>query len=602
VRAEAGLPARGRLWRNLGAVTWELVAGSPWAAAFLGLVLLVGNASAGAMAAATGGFVGAAVRGSPRAAAAWLGVYVAAALAEQFYWNFKNLAAALMRDQGVHRLLGRILRRAARAPLREFEDPAFHDAMQRAAAGLPDRLHRLQYTVTDLVQLGVSTASLGVVLGAIQPGLLLVLAAGTLPAAGLQARAGGLMVAAEREDTRRGRVRGRLAHLLAGREAAAELRLFGAAPFLLERWRTLRAARTRSVLAAERRVQAAATASNLLTGFAYVVCLAWVAWDILHGRMRIGSYVAVTVAAVGFAERLGAVVEVVRGADEEAQHLGDFTAFAHWAGGRGEAPPAPPAPPAPGSRSDPAVRVRGLRFRYPSGPKPVLDGVDLDIAPGERVALVGPNGAGKTTLAKCLLGLYAPEEGSVTVGGLPAGEARGQVAAVFQDYVRYQLTLREAVGFGDLARLHDDGAILGALGRAGLGDLPDRLPGGLAGHLGREFGGTDLSGGQWQRLAMARALFREARLLVLDEPAAALDPMAELALFERFAELAAGRTAVMISHRLGAARVADRVVVLEGGRIAEQGAHGDLVARGGPYARLFAAQARWYREGAGEPG
>ena len=585
--------SRGRLWSDLGAVTWDLVRQSPVAAALLTPVLVVGNVSIGAMAAATGGFVGAAVAGNRHGMTVWLGVYVAATLAEQFYWNFKNLTVGYMRDHGIHRIQGRILRRAAAVPLRHFEDGAFHDALTRASAGLPDRIHDIQYMVSDLVQLGVSTASLALVLGVVQPGLLLVLAAGTLPTVWLNTRVSTAMYQVDREDTRAGRIRRHLTALLTGRGAAAEIRVFGAAGFLVDRWRTLRAQRTRAVLGAERKTAAAGTLGNLLTGLAYAASLTWVAWDILHGRLAIGSYVAVTVAALGFAERLGAIITVVRSADEHAQYVGDFMRFMRWVRAEPDREVGM-APPARLGRA-PSVRARGLTFTYPAGTGPVLSEVDLDIEPGERIALVGENGAGKTTLAKCLLGLYRPDEGTVEVGGLGPSGTAGASAAVFQDYTRYQLTLREAVAFGDLTRLDDDAAIKAALGQAGLGDLVGRLADGLSGYLGREFGDLDLSGGQWQRLALARAFFREADFLVLDEPTAALDPLAELALFARFAELVQGRTAVMISHRLGAARLADRVIVLDQGRVAESGSHTELLARGGLYARMFEAQAQWYR-------
>jgi ATP-binding cassette subfamily B protein len=226
--------------------------------------------------------------------------------------------------------------------------------------------------------------------------------------------------------------------------------------------------------------------------------------------------------------------------------------------------------------------------------------VSLRIAPGEKLAIVGENGAGKSTLVRLLFGLYQPDAGTVRLDGEPltperALEARRRIAAVFQDYAAFQLTMRENVGCGDLARMRDDAALAAALERAGIADLVAALPKGLDAYLGRQFGETELSGGQWQRVALARAFFRQAEVLVLDEPTAALDPLAELALFERFADLVEGRTAVMISHRLGMARLADRILVVRGGEVVEQGDHDDLVARGGEYAALFAAQAQWYR-------
>lgn len=175
---------------------------------------------------------------------------------------------------------------------------------------------------------------------------------------------------------------------------------------------------------------------------------------------------------------------------------------------------------------------------------------------------------------------------------------RRDIGVVFQDYVPWQLAARENTGFGDISRLHDDAALHHAAELAGILELIEDLPGGLDSYLGRQFGDRDVSGGQWQRIALARASFRNSRFLVLDEPTAALDPMAEQGLFERFATLAKGRTSIMVSHRLGPARFADRVIVMEGGRIREQGHHDDLMLRDGLYARMFRAQAEWYNEAA----
>ncbi len=203
-----------------------------------------------------------------------------------------------------------------------------------------------------------------------------------------------------------------------------------------------------------------------------------------------------------------------------------------------------------------------------------------------------PNCTGKSTLARVLLGLYTPDGGSVTVGGLAALEARrrGLCAAVFQDAVRYPGSLREAVAMGGGGNVDE------ALLAAGLEGVVAGLPRGAETPLGREFtGGVELSGGQWQRVALARALYRRAPFVVLDEQAAALNPLAEAEMYRRFRELVAGRTAVMITHRLGATRFVDRILVLEGGRITEEGSHNELLARGGTYTALYAAQAGWYR-------
>ncbi|MGI8913085.1 MAG: ATP-binding cassette domain-containing protein [Chloroflexota bacterium] len=225
--------------------------------------------------------------------------------------------------------------------------------------------------------------------------------------------------------------------------------------------------------------------------------------------------------------------------------------------------------------------------------------MSFTIGAGEKVALVGENGAGKTTIVKLLLGLYQPDAGRILMDGvdlraIDQPTLRAAMSAVFQQFVRYQLTFAENVGIGQPARLDDRPQLEAAVERAGASEILARLPDGYATLLGPDVGGVDLSGGQWQRVALARGFFREAQMLVPDEPTAALDPLAELAIFERFLELARNRTALLISHRLGMARLADRVLVLVHGQLVEAGPHDLLVQAGGEYAALFGVQARWY--------
>ena len=244
----------------------------------------------------------------------------------------------------------------------------------------------------------------------------------------------------------------------------------------------------------------------------------------------------------------------------------------------------------------PALRLDGVRFTYRGREEPTLAGLSLEVPEGQSLAIVGENGAGKSTLIKLLCGLYEPDSGTVTLqGGLPPLQARGQIAAIFQDFVRYPLPLRENVGFGSLPLMEDEEALDGALRDAGAADLPSRLPKGWDTILSREYaGGADLSGGQWQRVALARALAAVrggARLLILDEPTAALDVRAETELFERFLEVTRGVTTVLVSHRLSSVRRADRIVVVQDGRVAEDGTHDELMQAGGLYARMYSLQA-----------
>jgi ABC-type multidrug transport system fused ATPase/permease subunit len=510
----------------------------------------------------------------------------------------------------VFRIQRRVSLRAAAAPLIRFEEGEFFTALQRESEGAGERMTDVYRQFVILGRTALVLASLAAGLAAIHPSLLVLLAAGGLPPLWLQMRVASAVYDARRAHTAAERQQRQIEALLTGRDAAAEVRVFGAGAFLLDRWRTLRAARSRDVLAAERRRARLGGAADVWAGAAYAGALALVAGLILDGSLSVGAFAAAATGALLFHEEIGCAVRATRFLEEDSRFLADLFAFLHESG----AEEATRQPPSSGVQHTPAtagvaarsgqpvsVHAEGISFCYPTRPDAVLRDVSLRIAPGERIAIVGENGAGKTTLAKLLVGLYRPTSGAVWLGptavaaGAGEGEVRTRVAAVFQDYATFQLTVRENIGFGDVDRLRDTGAIMAAAERAAMGEYIRQLPAGIDTFLGRQFGHTDLSGGQWQRIALARAFFRDAGLLVLDEPSAALDPLAELALFERFVDLARGRTAVMISHRLGAARLADRIVVLREGRIVEIGRHDALIACGGEYARLFAAQAQWYR-------
>ena len=247
------------------------------------------------------------------------------------------------------------------------------------------------------------------------------------------------------------------------------------------------------------------------------------------------------------------------------------------------------------------IAFDGVDFRYPGTERLVLKDVTFAIRPGEHVAIVGENGSGKTTLVKLLCRLYDPTHGAVRIDGIDLrdfriADLRGEFAVVFQDYAKFNLSARDNIWFGNIALPPDSPAILEASQRTGADEVIRALPNGYDTLLGRQFeGGVELSVGQWQKLALARAFLRDTPFIVLDEPTAALDPRAEAAVFDRFHELARGRTAIFISHRLSTVRHADRILVMVDGRIAESGAHDELVEQAGVYASLFETQARHYR-------
>jgi ATP-binding cassette subfamily B protein len=242
-----------------------------------------------------------------------------------------------------------------------------------------------------------------------------------------------------------------------------------------------------------------------------------------------------------------------------------------------------------------------VSFAYPSGGTPVLEDISLTIRPGETVALVGENGSGKTTLVKLLCRLYDPTSGSICMDGVDLREMstdalRREIGVIFQDYVHYQMTARENIWVGDVSTATNDGRVPAAARAAGADQVIEALPHGYDTLLGKWFeDGAELSIGQWQKIALARAFLRDAQIVVLDEPTSAMDAAAEYEVFQRFRDLAGGRTTILISHRFSTVRLADRIFVMQRGRIAESGSHEDLVRLGRIYARLFEMQAEAYR-------
>lgn len=288
---------------------------------------------------------------------------------------------------------------------------------------------------------------------------------------------------------------------------------------------------------------------------------------------------------------LGRALNELAGAALFLQDLRSFVAM----GARPREPlPAPQRP------TFSSVAADGVSFCYPGSDRAALTEVSFDIHAGQVVAVVGENGSGKTTLAKLLAGLYAPTQGTVSWDGMALQDigypvVRESVAVLFQDFLRFKVTAAENIGMGRPEELADRAGVEMAAERADAYEFLSRLDHGLDALLSKEFiGGVDLSIGQWQRVALARAFFRDAPLVILDEPTAALDPKAEARLFERMRTLFAGRTVVLISHRFSSVRQADRVLVLDQGRLVEQGGHFELMAAGGTYAELLIAQAAAY--------
>lgn len=475
-----------------------------------------------------------------------------------------------------------------------------------------DRLQLLKRNFGDLL-MGMANVLLGplilaqllvtaVVLGRLQP-ILLVLPLLAFPAVWLNKRA---EVWRQRGQERAAEPRRQVHHvfsLAAESRSGREIRVYGLDRELLQRHERLSGTILQATETASFRAVALSVAGWLIFGLGYAGAVFIGLRAAAGGRLTAGD-VALTLtlaaALVTVAGRVSEIVGLLMRAVAVADHYQWLDSAA-----RPAAPQAPPA--AVPARLRAGFELRDVEFRYPGTERPALTGVDLTLAAGTVVALVGENGAGKTTLVKLLTRMYAPAHGEIRLdgtdlAGFDIAAYRRRLAAGFQDFVRFELPTAESVGVGDVLRIDDLDAVRRALGKANA-DFVEALPDGLRTSLGRSWqGGVDLSGGQWQKLALARAMMRDDPFLVVfDEPTAALDPQTEHALFEQIARemragAATGRITVLVSHRFSTVRMADLIVVLDEGRIVEQGSHDELVARGGLYAELYGLQARAYQQ------
>jgi ATP-binding cassette, subfamily B, bacterial len=486
----------------------------------------------------------------------------------------------------------RLFELTTRVQLSAFDDAEFNDAMLRARDRGVLSAARVVETVLDCLTGAVGIASAAVVVSVLNPILLAVLVAAELPggwAAVRSARIGYATNFALADSRRRKWI---LSDLMAMRRTAAELRSFTFAPFLLARFRRLVAYERDAELVAARRQALTRVAANVAGGVAtagvYVVLGVLLAVGTVPLAVAGTAVLAIRSAQASLAQLLYAVNRCY----EEGLYFSDYLAFCTRAAGLAPPPGGQPAP-----AGFDRITAERVTFTYPGAAEPALREVSIEIRRGQVVALVGENGSGKTTLAKLLAGLYQPDSGSVSWDGTPTSgmdpdRLREQIAVIAQDHVNWPLTVAHNIVMG---RAADPGALDRAAEVAGANLVIGELPRGYRTLLDRQFsGGVELSGGQWQRIAVARGFYRAAPLLIMDEPTAALDARAEYALFSSFRQHARGRTVLIITHRLASVRQADRVYVLHGGRVTEQGTHAELLARRGRYAELYTLQASQY--------
>lgn len=515
-----------------------------------------------------------------------------------------GLSFAATAQAGVRKLLGErvvrhvqrlILDTAASVDVIDFEDATFYDRLQRAQQqGVPTPL-MISGSLLEASAGAVGVVAIGIALLVINPLLVPLVFLGAVPAWLATSKASQELYSFSYGNTPNDRMRGALTEVVTRRGNADEVRAFDLYGYVREQWERLYAERIDKAATMVRGQLVRLGLASALSAVAQTGVFALLAYLFVTDRIDLAAAATAAFAAQQLGSRLLALAGSAAVIYENVLYLDDFDGFVRLRDSEKDRAPGLPTP-----ATFERLTGRGLSFTYPNTDTPALREVDVEIRAGEVVALVGENGSGKTTLAKVLTGLYRPQDGQVLWDGtdiseLDATTFRQRVAVIFQDFVRYPFNVADNVGIGDVARLNDRAAIAAAAAAAGATEIIENLPQGLETVLGKQFdGGTDLSVGQWQRIALARAFFRSAPLLVLDEPTAALDPRAERALFDSMRDLSRGRTVLMISHRFSSVRAADRILVLENGRVTEQGSHHELMALGGQYAELFNLQASAY--------
>ena len=503
---------------------------------------------------------------------------------------------ALLADKYTRHVSVLVMKHAAQLDLAAYEDPVFYDRLERARVQATDRLGMIQ-SIGRLVQQVITTVSLSVAIILFSPWLLLMLVAGVVPAFLGESHFAFLGYAKNFRQTPIRRQLDYLRVLGGSKEAAKELKLFGLAPFLTERFSRLSNQIYDEDVALARRRLVAGSFLSIVGTAGYYSAYVFVIWRTITGVLSIGELTFLAGAVLQASSNIQQIFSTVSSIADQALFLTDLIAFFEMRPAIASKPNALPAP-RPITRG---FEFRNVAFRYPGSPRLVLDGLNFHFHRGERVALIGENGEGKTTIVKLLTRLYDPLEGQVLLDGVDLREYNledlyREIGVIFQDFMRYEMTARENIAVGRIERLDDLPLIRQSAQKSMAAEVVGRLPYGYEQMLGRRFdGGVDLSGGEWQKVALARAYLRDAQILILDEPTAALDARSEYEVFQRFADLTAGKMALFISHRFSTVRMADRIVVLENGRIAEDGDHEQLTHLGGRYAEMFELQAASYR-------
>lgn len=502
--------------------------------------------------------------------------------------NFHGIGVLLPKSAG--RLTELIHRKIRKIDPVRFEDTAFLDDLNKAKEGIKAITMFCMLIFVCVSFYGVYFIAVGIYLFRLKPVLLLTLLLAFVPAMLAQTIHVRIFASLEEESAPLRREHDYYQKAICDREYFKETRLLGAFGFFYRLFENTMKVLTGKIWRAERK----AALLRLLMDFTTFAGMAGSAYMLftatMSGEITVGMFAAVFAALTQiFAMMQEVVVRQMGNMNRDVGKVVNFIRLLDM-------------PERDGMEGEidftKGITAENVSFRYPGRNAFSVKNVSLHIAEGETIAIVGENGAGKSTLVRLLTGIYRPTEGMVLVGGLDTGSysvssiMRG-ISGVFQRYQRYKMTLKDNVTISDYTAQADSGRIRSVLTEAGF----EKGNVGLEDMLSPEFDGTDLSGGQWQRVAIARGLYRANGFIILDEPTSAIDPVEETRIYRQFARLAEGKCALVVTHRIGSARLADRIVVMDGGRIVDIGTHEELIARPGQYARMWEAQAQWYERG-----
>jgi ATP-binding cassette subfamily B protein len=583
-------------------VVWTSSPG--WTAVGIALLVvqaLLAVASLGALKLVVDGITAALATAQPLAAFDHVALLIALAagigLLTVLSRSLEDLVAQIQRDRVSDYIHGLVHSKAVELDLEYYENADYYTALHRAQAEAPRRAPTI---LADLLQVGRSSASLvaiGGLLLAFNWWVALVLLIGDLPGAVIKVRGAWEYYHWQRRRTPVEMRAGYYSELLSLARWVQEMRLFGLGPLFMERFRGLRSRlRQEHQTFALRRLGAEAP-TQVCAMVAMYLAYGFVGYQTLAGALTLGDLVMYFAA---FQRGQGYLHELLSGlarSYEDNLFLSDL--FGFLALKQTVAEPVDPQPVPRPLRS--GLVFDHVDFRYPGDSRLALDDVCLAVRPGERIAIVGPNGSGKTTLVKLLCRFYDPAAGQITADGLPLSAFakaawRREISALFQEHGKYYLSARENIWLGNPVPMTDDGPIVAAARSTGAHEAIEDLPSGYDTVLGKWLDeGAELSVGEWQKIALARAYLRDAQILVLDEPTSALDPLAEQELLDTFWRVAEDRITIIISHRLSTVRMADHIYVLDEGRIVEAGTHDELLRLNGRYAELFLTQARHYQ-------